>query len=74
MKFTVVNESLYIYKPNVLYWELFNYFNVLLTEWEIYKNDILSFIKVYTNYGVGMMQGGGGPSTYSDICYSIHKG
>ena len=30
MKFTVVNESLSVYKPNVLYWELFNYFNNLL--------------------------------------------
>ena len=27
MKFTIVNESLSVYKPNVLYGELFNYFN-----------------------------------------------
>ena len=39
MKFTVVNESLSIYKPNVLYWELFKYFNVLPAEWEIYRNN-----------------------------------
>ena len=30
MKFTVVNESLSIYKPNVLYWELFNCFKDII--------------------------------------------
>ena len=37
MKITVVIESLSITKPNVLQRELFNYINVLSTEWEIYK-------------------------------------
>ena len=38
MKFTVVNESLSIYKPTVLYWKLFNYFNCSFTI--LYMNKI----------------------------------